>query len=488
MKIFRAVLECAAPLHCGGGEDARLDQPVARDAFGLWRAPGSTLAGAMRHLGEELDKELGQSLTAAMFGDQDRERSVPSLIWCEDLLLLDFDSTPALLKILEGGQPAIQCPPLVRDHVRIDLENGAGEDGGKFDMEIAPAGARFLFQIRCDGWNRELTRPEEEYFDRLCGLILAGNLELGGKSGLGYGKYRILSHECLDLKLDTRAGMEAWLNYDSFALPPSEASPPETPAPALYRAPDRLSGSIEIPLLCAGPILIGGGRPDGETDNEADIIFALTPFLRYKNDAHDRGGLEWRPILPASSIRGILRHAIYDIMKGLRIAPKTIKTILEDIFGHVSSFEAKCGKISFNDAPILTRPGKDAFATVQHVALDRFSAAPVEGALFNERPIWLPGAETTVKLEARDLEAHEAALLWHALLDLCEGSLAIGSGVNRGNGRLKLQFWDEDRRKAFMRLSGDMSWNGRKIIQDGASGLRDLAPLWDKALREKAGI
>ena len=33
--IFKVIVECETPLHCGGGIDDVLDQPVARDAFGL---------------------------------------------------------------------------------------------------------------------------------------------------------------------------------------------------------------------------------------------------------------------------------------------------------------------------------------------------------------------------------------------------------------------------------------------------------------------
>lgn len=486
MKIFRAILECATPLHCGGGEDWKIDQPVARDAFGLWYIPGSALAGSLRALGEELNSPTDQQLTGQMFGDQNNELSIPSLVWCEDLCLLDYDSIPAPLKIIKGDQPEIKCELFLRDHVRIDLETGAGEDGGKFDMEIVPPGARFLLQIRCDGWNRELSDTEEKYFNALCGLVLAGKMELGGKSGLGYGQYKVMSHEYLDLKMDTRKGMEAWLNYDGFA-PLRSGEAPDLPAPALPRAPGTLNGAIEIPLICAGPILIGGGAPATEEKDEAGILFALTPFLKYKDKANDTAGVELRPVLPASSIRGVLRHAFFDVMTGLKIEDKIAREILKDIFGDVAGGEAKRGKISISDAP-LTYAGKNPFATVRHVALDRFSAAPVEGALFNERPLWLPGTETTIKLDARELEAHEAALLWHVLLDLFEGSLAIGSGVNRGNGRLRLRFWDEDKQKAFAQISGDMNWNGQNLPQDGLSQLRKFAPLWDNALRERAGI
>lgn len=478
MKIFRAALECVAPLHCGGGHDNLLDQPVSRDAFGLWHVPASSFAGCLRGLGKKIDARL----TDAMFGEQNGEEAVPSLVWCEDILLLDFDSVPAILKILRGEKPAIQCGPFVRDHVCIDLETGAGVEGGKFDMEIVPPGARFLLEMRCDGWNRELTRAEEEYFDRLCSLVLAGQLELGGKTALDYGRYKVLSHEYRDVRLDTPEGMAEWLNRDEFAVPAGNAatSPRDS---GLSPAPRNLDGCLEIPLVCSGPILIGGGAPDEERG--ADMLFALTPALKYADKPGVAGGVEWQAVLPASSLRGVLRHAIYDILASLKVDGESSNKILEDIFGVVSSAESRCGKISISDARLMRASGRDSFAFVQHVALDRFSAAPIDGALFSEEPFWAENAALTLKITVRNLEAHEAALLFHALLDLFEGSLAVGSGVNRGNGYLALAQWNEDRENALASLRGGMSWNGENILKNGLAGLLDCADRWDAALRER---
>lgn len=352
-------------------------------------------------------------------------------------------------------------------------------------MEIVPAGVRFLLQARCDGWNRELTREEEEFFDRLCALVLAGQLELGGKTGLDYGRYKILAHEYRDLRLDTRIGMEEWLNFDEFAVPVANA-PISLEDATLAPAPENLSGWLEIPLNCSGPILIGGGAPDDV--RVADILFALTPALKYADASGTAGCVEWQAVLPASSLRGVLRHAIYDILTSLNFTVESSKKILEDIFGVVSAAAARCGKISISDARLLPGDGGEAFTFVQHVALDRFSAAPIDGALFSEEPFWAENAAATLRIAVRNFEAHEAALLFHALLDLFEGSLAVGSGVNRGNGCLELAGWNENRQEAFAGLRGNMSWNGENILKNGLAGLLDCAACWGAALRERGAL
>lgn len=48
MYIARFILQTKTPLHCGGGSDPSLDQPVNRDSYGLWRIQGSSVAGILR--------------------------------------------------------------------------------------------------------------------------------------------------------------------------------------------------------------------------------------------------------------------------------------------------------------------------------------------------------------------------------------------------------------------------------------------------------
>ena len=124
----------------------------------------------------------------------------------------------------------------------------------------------------------------------------------------------------------------------------------------------------------------------------------------------------------------------------------------------------------------------------QHVAIDRFSSATMTGALFSEEPYWQQGTRAFCKIRACGLEAREAALLFHAILDLCSGELPIGGGVNRGNGRLVLTGWAEGPQKALNNLKGDMTWNGAQLFADGKifEQLRKFSSEWDPALTEHA--
>ena len=476
--IFKAVVECLTPLHCGGGPDDELDQPVARDAFGLWRIPGSSLAGALRSLADRRDEKLARRL----FGHQEKESSRASLVWCEDGLLLDYDGQPALAKKLAGAAPRISCAPFVRDHVRIGLESGAAAEAGKFDCEIVPAGARFLLEFRCDGWDRPLAPDEEAFFDGLVADVAAARLPLGGKTGLGYGLYTVIEAGYRRIDLSRPEGMRQWLTQKAHSLPGTGR--PDLP-PAAAQAPcPGLDGWLEIPLACDGPMLAGGGkpgRPDGSVA-EADMVFALTPRLAY-DEGQKRGGLVFGPALPSSSLKGVLRHDIFHILRA-RQAGDGAEAVLAGIFGMVSGDGGQCGKLVVTDCPLAPAFAPGDFVFGQHVAIDRFSAATMDGALFSEEPFWKPGSRVTLRIRACGLEAHEAALFTHALMDLFEGSLAFGGGVNRGNGRLCLPGWREDPASALGAVRGDLAWNGTRILENGKGleNLARLAPEWDAAL------
>lgn len=469
MRILRLVIECETPLHCGGGEDYLQDQPVTRDAFGYWRIPGTSLAGSLRSLGEKIDA----ALTPQMFGDQQKDRSAASLIWCEDGLLLDYNGKPAMERLLCGDNPKITCGPFVRDHVRIAPQTGAAQEGGKFDTEIVPAGARFLLEFRCDGWDCALRPDELAYFDQLAAQVLAGNLALGGKTALGYGQYKVLAYEYRDLDLFTPEGMQDWLDLPAFGL--SAVGKEVTPGSCTQPQTSGLDGWIEFTLECADPVLIGGGVASRTSGGEADILFALTPYIQYDKSPHQLQAAA----LPASSLRGILRHAAYRILADLGCA--TGEKIIDDLFGFVNGSVGKCGKIIITDAPLQSKGNH--FQFEQHVAIDRFTGGAVEGALFSEEPYWNKDTQANVRIRTCNLEAHEAALFFHILFDLFEGSLAIGSGVNRGNGRLTLAGWKTSPQKAASLLKGDLSWEGQPLLNGSLVTLEQLAPQWDRALK-----
>lgn len=77
-----------------------------------------------------------------------------------------------------------------------------------------------------------------------------------------------------------------------------------------------------------------------------------------------------------------------------------------------------------------------------------------------------------LRLDVQGIDFVEAALLFHALLDMADGGLPVGAGGNRGNGVLYLPHWPQDPQKALQSLGGELFLNGlqprfRNIVRTG---------------------
>ena len=435
---WRGIIELRTPLHVGGGEDNGFEQPVLRDAFGAYRIPGSSIAGVLREFVQErcpelVEKAFGVTTRPRQLGTQQKTEAtgISSAIWCADALLLDFDDTPAMHKLAEGKSVDVGLGPYIRDHVRLDKDTGAAEKGGKFDEEIVPAGSRFALCITLDGWN---TQPEPilcNLFEGLCHALEEGHITFGGKQASGFGQVRVVESACRRFDLKSEAGMQAWLNLAPAPL--FEAGEGEKHA-ARAALPDRktkgISGSITLPLVSHGPLLVGGGVP--EADADVDIAFYREAFADYTAKENIL-----RKVVPGSSLRGVLRHRVRHIAQTLGV---DADSMINSLFGSTEGKEGTRSKVRVEDAPLQEAKTP---VVVQHVAIDRFTGGAMESALYTEGPLWQEQLAVPLSLHVQGLEDAEAAVLLHALLDMCEGTLPVGAGGNRGNGTLCLRGIDK---------------------------------------------
>ena len=91
-----------------------------------------------------------------------------------------------------------------------------------------------------------------------------------------------------------------------------------------------------------------------------------------------------------------------------------------------------------------------------HVKIDSFTGGNVDGALFFENPLCgnIGGnIEFDLHMEGRKLTLPQLKILAHALLDLCNGELAIGAGCNKGYGFFKLKGLGKDIKETLSRIN-----------------------------------
>jgi CRISPR-associated RAMP protein (TIGR02581 family) len=225
LVLFEYRITCRTGLHIGAGKSADLagsDLPVMRDGSGRPLIPGSSLRGVLRAGIESFCNSLGLDRVLS------REDAAPSDLpkefvagWKQlDLVdrlfgaVVDKEknrdfSYGSRLQISDGlctEDIAVE----LRDGVGIDRERRTAAQGVKYDLEVVPAGTRFLGRIRF----KNPADYELGLLAQALWMLDQGLLLLGGKSarGLGWIQIEVTSPRQLDplsiLLREVRPGSE----------------------------------------------------------------------------------------------------------------------------------------------------------------------------------------------------------------------------------------------------------------------------------------
>lgn len=446
LTIARFTLELLSPMHIGSGlMHPTTDAPVVRDAFGDFRIPGSSLAGALRAETEE-----------SAWGAAGAE-NLASMIEVSDGFLVDFDGLVTLSKRLTGKKVMFRVLPELQDHVRIDHGAGAAEEGGKFDAEVIPQGTRFRCEMvlteRSGTTEQALAAARGSFWSALRKLR-AGELAIGGDVSSGLGLVRVVdksftigTHDLTTLSGVETARNRSWRIEDPAGALDTAKELTDTVAPP-HSDPEGITGKLVLRFCSDGPLLVGGSqRPSaktvGDKNHGADLVFGESVVADYGAKA-----LVAKPWVPGSSLRGAIRHRTWHVLEALGIAEAEAKGHIDELFGSVDGDKARASKVRIGGCFLNDEPR----TAVQHVAIDRLTGGSLRGALFCEAPIWREGLTLEVTLTLHGVGDEHAAALAHALIDMAHGELPIGGGTRRGNGRLLLA-----------EAKGPGSWHGKAV-------------------------
>ncbi len=478
LTIARCTLELLAPLHIGSGLiDPETDAPVVRDAFGDYRIPGSSIAGALR--------AASHPEHTASWGCAGAENRA-SAIELSDGFLVDFSGVTTLSKRLAGEPVLFPTFSEIQDHVRIDHESGAALEGGKFDAEIVPQGTRFRCEIACieraSGANRES-------FDTAIAALASGVISFGGDVASGLGVVRILdgSLTVAEFDLSTAPGLTAARNRPSSIDKPAkdDAKPwtaPGSATRASHSSRECVSGSATLRFRADGPILVGGSqkpsnKSDADRNRGADLVFGESRVADYS-----RRALIAKPWIPGSSLRGAIRHRAWHIFEAL--SARDPEARIRALFGGVDGNDAQASRVRIG-GQFLEQHER---TIVQHVAIDRLTGGSLRGALYSEAPIWRDDLEIAVRIDLDRVALEDAAVLMHALIDMGTGSLPIGGGTRRGNGRLTFAPATNDGGFKGKAIVFSLDWNGTRLTERSPeSELNHLGDALEAANQSLAG-
>lgn len=441
---FKFDVSLVSDLHVGTGErekiselrsdDERLRDEqetqdvllVARDHDAAPYLPASGLKGALR---ANLAQRHGPEFADTLFGSAKRTEQ-SSGGGGEDVFVETGGMAKAVLyRGVVTGEPPNSAEGLpfwcrerrtyVNTQVALNRTRGTAEDKHLFKVELVPAETRFRVEGCYLGSGADARRDLARL---LAPLAATGpGLAIGGGQRQGRGRLRLADGDRVALTrkaYDAKGHGVIKHELEELAIP---AGPDNEPA-----------HSWDLALHCPGPYLTGD--PGGAVQ-ENNRLAALSK---------DGGG---SPILQGTSFMGALRGRTAWLAEIDEIAdgddpflkpdrwktPRDL-TRCQRLFG-VTGWRGLLELVSLQPAQ-GAEPRK---ISLPGIALDRFSGAVLDSALFMTDAFTGVGFDVRLRLHERDgldkeLFDKDLALIQAALGDLESNELLVGHGTNRGFG------------------------------------------------------
>ncbi len=456
-------LTTRAPLHIGSGLTvtrpklkAEEDRPaeitaITVDAEGQACIHGSALKGVLRSRLEEsvLEDNFKESFYR-LFGKkgENSDSSLGGAAVFHDALIINpiqftEEPDPAAYPYWDGQRQTV-----VESNTSINRSTRTVEKNHLFYTEAVPAGVSFQTVI-----TGNLSRKETLFLIAAISMLFGGteNLTaLGANTANGWGK---VTWELSKVSAFSDQDLITWLNDDD-RLPIEDLLNKKKP-----------DNSIKVKKITG----LETGKPSAKYDIfpvslQFDASFITSMIQKTeKIDGIDRKSSVTRKtadnkfILPASSFRGALRSQAERILrtmadseeKGFELACNPLlKQAQKGCCHKIESVQEKnklcliCQLFGASGwrSPLyvsdFTMSASDTaqYQTHRMIAVDRFTGAAKDSALFTLQGGWRPALHGTLRYSRRDLPEGGLALLAMTLRDLMEGDIFFGYGRSRGYG------------------------------------------------------
>lgn len=408
--ILEGTLKLDAPLLVGDGAGTMAaarskDIHVLRNAEGEAFIPGTSLVGVLR----DLLGSQSPGLVQEIFGDLE---SMQSTVQAEDIVFKDSSQ-------------------IFRDGVCIDEYKGSAMQGKKYDYEAIERGAeaalRLVFTLRAVHLAESTDELRSEVKESICFLRdrLAAGIHLGANTSKGMGRAHLASPILGHYDFHKSQDVLAWLGSDQPTAADASIQWSETGTMPL-EAPDTFSVSAAF-ALCSSLLV-----RDYQTSKDGKQIAVMK-----------RSGEV--PVIPGSTLKGILRHRAARILRELGHSQK----LLDSLMGCAGDQEKSAGlategriKSRFIVEESYLEKHKEQFkeTLVTRNRIDRFTGGVLGNALLNTMPLYqMDSSFDTVEIRfaIRQATEAEAGLALFLLKDLWQGDLALGGETSIGRGRLK---------------------------------------------------
>lgn len=417
-------VELTSELHIGGvdevpdrdGEGTVIR--FCRNGLGEPTIPGRSIRGVVRatcDIARQALKDAGDPATQngeafskenwiSLWGD-DTDYTGKSLL---DRRLRSDDSLPirqSALTFHAVSFPADQ-PMTTRHGVGIDRTTGAASDGALYEHEFLPRGTRFDIRITAEGRDDETMERDQskgipgpassdtvkKLLEFIVDVLTSDTVSLGGRTGSGQGKIRVIEPKLRRLSGTTDAGTLT------------------TPAEILNALIGQDEEGTSLPLELGGWTLEEPARITIEWWSPTGIFVAEDEKLTnqrkeeaQKKDPSANGVTEplrdpsvpWdeaQLLIPGTSIRGALRSRASRIARTVLAAKGELSTFVshdlhEQIAAEPNLVRYMFGSTEYRGAVTVhdclsTKRGK--LIEVTHNVIDRWTGGVIDGGLFTE--------------------------------------------------------------------------------------------------------
>ena len=411
--------------HFGGDETGVADMCLLQNAEGKPFIPGASITGAARSIlarkclaWRQYKKGLANEPRSLkdFFGGADKDDRMSALI------------------VSDAACVSEKVNRTIRDGVSIDIKSGTAKTGAKYDVEVVERGTEFELHLACiirsgdniEGITDGATEPNFE--DLFCALLKAfqdGDIRLGARTRRGYGRGKVESWKIRDLDMSDPQDVMAWLRDDPWSRPKSCLS--LKPLPTDQRSYFRIEADFELRTSLL--IRSVSGEP-----NAPDMVHLQS---------------DGEPVVPGTSFAGAFRHraTLIATTKGwdVKNVEKMFGFVREKKRNNSQEPTTQASRILIEER-LAENMEKEA-RWQNRVAIDRFTGGAVDGALFNEKPIYpihigkkneeKETSNLRLILTLEEPEEAEIDLLLFTLRDFWHGQAALGGETSNGRGTLQ---------------------------------------------------
>lgn len=461
LTIYHLHVRTQTALHVGG--ESRPNDPsdslFRRRTDGNWIVPGTGIAGALRgHLTRITPalSGLNKKIMCDALTDTVSPDTICDCIVCHLMGDLSPVDTARASRLIVNDAVIHAKRSHIRDSVGIERMTGtaAREAGAKFDVETIPAKTEFIIKLELE----DADDIDRYLVDLALAEWAAGRVLIGGNTSRGLGALEVQRIEVERFDFNKNAA-------DVYELLTRQSKPQTIAVPTPHRqwhgaythAPGSMQhwAHIEWTLAFDGFYLTDDVTTSAQT-NINHVSLPILPgssvrgVLRSQAEriartlAHERATNEDEFLQICAASDPLVRRSVSDqpvmglessavrIEKKLALRPEqrqqpdeTWFDLSERLFGSVYfGSRLKCG-----DGALIS---KKVEKSLDFVAIDRFTGGAAEGLKFDAKALWQPHFRCRLLLESP--QGWELGWLLYALNDAREGRLTFGFGAAKGFG------------------------------------------------------